>query len=60
MITYNDLYEVLRKEKYSDGLQKLSARFVDEVAEYFKEKKSFSEKEENMFSDIALKNKKKL
>ncbi len=60
MITYNDLYEALRKEKYSEILQILPKKFVEDVALYFQEKKTFSEKEQDLFSDIAVKNKKKL
>ena len=60
MITYDDLYEAFRKEKYSEQLQPLSKRFLQEVAEYFKEKKEFIEKADDMFSDMVIKNKKKL
>jgi DNA replication initiation complex subunit (GINS family) len=60
MITYNDLYEVLRKEKYSEQLQVLPKKFLEDVAEYFKEKKSSAEKQDDFFSDITIKNKKKL
>tara|TARA_Y100000310_G_scaffold316947_1_gene369255 strand:+ start:9624 stop:10181 length:558 start_codon:yes stop_codon:yes gene_type:complete len=60
MITYDDLYEAFRKEKYSEQLQPLSKRFLQEVAEYFKEKKEFIEKGDDLFSDIVIKNKKKL
>ena len=60
MITYNDLYEALRKERYSQELQLLKDRFLDDVAEYFADKKQFSEKESDMFSEIAIKSKKKL
>lgn len=62
MITYNDLYEALRKERYSDDLQALSKTFLHEVFEYLQDKKKFSDKEESegLFSDMALKNKKKL
>lgn len=60
MITYNDLYDALRKEKYAPQLQKLSKNFIEDVVEYFKDKKIFSEKESDMFSDIAIKSKKKL
>ena len=60
MITFNDLYELLRKEKYSDQLQPLKKKFLQEVNEYFNEKKSFLEKEDDMFSEIVLKSKKKL
>ncbi|VVB80492.1 Uncharacterised protein [uncultured archaeon] len=62
MITYNDLYESLRKERYSDDLQLLSKSFLHEVSEYLEDKKNFSEKGDSngLFSDMALKNKKKL
>ena len=60
MITYNDLYEALRREKYSEQLQVLSKRFFEDVEQYFKEKKDFLSKESDLFSDMAIKNKKKL
>jgi DNA replication initiation complex subunit (GINS family) len=60
MITYNDLFEALRKERYSEELQALSKDFFEQVAEYFKDKKDFSEKQEDMFADLTIKNKKKL
>ena len=60
MITYNDLYEALRKERYSEELQKLSRAFLSDVAEYFEDKKKFSEKEDDMFSDAVIRDKKKL
>jgi len=60
MITYNDLYEALRKEKYSEQLQGLPKKFIEDVAAYFEEKKRFSEKDDDMFSEVAIKNKKKL
>lgn len=60
MITYNDLYEALRKERYSDELQLLKKTFLNEVSEYFAEKKKFSDKEDDMFSDVVLKSKKRL
>jgi len=60
MITYNDLYEALRKERYSEPLQQLSKTFIEECANYFKDKKEFLDKDEGLFSDLAAKNKKKL
>lgn len=51
---YNDLYEVLRKEKYSEQLQQISKVFIIDAAEYFEERK----KDFNMagidFSDSVL------
>lgn len=60
MITYNDIYEAARKERYSDQLQPLSKNFVEEVAEYLKEKKEMSSKEDDGFSDVIAKTKKQL
>lgn len=60
MVSYNDLYEYLRKERYSEELQALPKKFLSEVFEYFEEKKKFSDKGEDMFSDVFLKTKKKL
>ena len=60
MITFSDIYEAMRKEKYSEQLQLLSKKFLVDAAEYFREKKEFLNKEEDLFSDMAIKNKKKL
>lgn len=60
MITYNDIYETARKERYSEQLQKLSKSFILEVAEYLREKKEISSKEDNNFSDVIVKTKKQL
>ena len=54
MITYNDLYELLRKEKYSEQLQLLPKNFIKDVAAYFSEKKNYADKGEDLFSDIAV------
>ena len=58
MITYNDIYEALRRERYSEQLQKLEKGFVKEVATYLKEKKGISEKSGDIFSDAVSKTKK--
>jgi len=60
MITFSDIYEAMRKEKYSENLQILPKRFLAEVSEYFDEKKGFLNKEDDLFSDVAIKGKKKL
>lgn len=60
MITYDDLYEAFRKEKYSEQLQLLPKKFIEEAMDYFNEKKNFISKEDDMFSEMAIKNKKKL
>ncbi|MEM3091427.1 MAG: hypothetical protein QXX55_00785 [Candidatus Pacearchaeota archaeon] len=60
MITYNDLYEAARKERYSEQLQPLPKNFINEVSEYLKEKKQLSLKEDDTFSDVITKTKKQL
>ena len=60
MLTYNDIYEASRKEKYSDQLQILPSNFVKEVSSYLQEKKQASEKKEDLFSDAVIKTKKQL
>ena len=60
MITYNDIYEAARKERYSDQLQSLPKNFITEVSEYLKEKKEIASKEDDAFSDVIIKTKKQL
>lgn len=60
MITYNDIYEYARKERYSNQLQKLPKNFIPKVSEYLKEKKQSSSKEDDVFSDENIKIKKQL
>jgi DNA replication initiation complex subunit (GINS family) len=60
MLTFSDIYEAMRKEKYSESLQVLPKKFLVDAAEYFKEKKEFLSKEDDLFSDVAIKNKKRL
>ncbi len=60
MITYNDIYEAAKKEGYSEQLQILSKDFVEDVADYLRDKKEISSKEEDDFSDGILKIKKQL
>src|SRR3989338_1616467 len=58
MITYNDIYEAARQERYSEQLQPLSKNFVAEVSKYLKEKKQFTLKESEEFSGVIDKTKK--
>ena len=60
MITYNDIYEASRKERYSEQLQPLAKNFVQEVSEYLKEKREISNKQDDVFSDVIIKTKKQL
>jgi len=58
MITYNELYEALRKERYSEQLQPIPKAFIKEVAAYLKDKKEIANKENDDFSETILKTKK--
>ena len=60
MITYNELYEALRKEKYSEQLQAIPKNFVKEACLYFKEKEETSKKDKGLFSGDGQKTKKQL
>lgn len=60
MITYNEIYEAARKERYSEQLQPIAKNFIEEVSEYLKDKKQITLKEDDSFSEIILKTKKQL
>ncbi len=60
MITYNDIYEAARKERYSDQLQPIPKNFVTEFSNYVREKKEAALKEGDEFSDSGVKTKKQL
>jgi len=58
MITYNDLYDALRKERYSEQLQLIPKSFIKDVSAYLKDKKEIANKKNDDFSDTILKTKK--
>jgi len=60
MIGYNELYEILRKEKYSDQLQPLPRKFIEEFKEYLSENKPSESKNTDLFADSIAKSKKQL
>ena len=60
MITYNDIYEALRKEKYAEVLQPIDKKFIQELAEYLRDKKEITDKKDDLFSEASIKNKKQL
>jgi hypothetical protein len=60
MISFSDIYEAMRKEKYGENLQVLSRDFLKEVSRYFDEKREVLGRKSDLFSDVAIKNKKKL
>ncbi|MBI2631497.1 DNA replication complex GINS family protein [Candidatus Pacearchaeota archaeon] len=60
MLDYNTLYEILRKEKYSDALQQLPKNFLEEFSEYISGKKELTVKDDDLFTDTSIKAKKQL
>lgn len=58
MLDYNELYELLRKEKYNDQLQPLSKNFVSDVTEFLQEKRKELASLTDSFSETALRTKK--
>lgn len=57
MITYNDIYEAARKERYSEQLQQIPKNFVSEFSKYLKEKKKLLQKRRKIFQIQQLKQK---
>ena len=60
MLTYNDLYDLLRKEKYSETLQSIDRGFINEFSEYLKTLRKESSFEGDLFSNSAGDSKKQL
>lgn len=52
MVSYQEIYDLLRKEKYSEQLQQLPDNFLKEISIYLNEKKSIVDKDQGgLFSD---------
>ena len=60
MITYKDIYDSAKRERYSENLQPIPKSFVKDVAKYLKEKKQAASKNNDVFSDVLMKTKKQL
>ncbi len=60
MLTYNDLYELLRKEKYSETLQPVDKSFLVDFSEYMKNLRKEANVESDLFSNSASDSKKQL
>lgn len=58
MITYNELYDALRKERYSEQLQPIPKNFIKEVGAYLNDKKEIANRKDDDFSDTIVKTKK--
>ncbi len=57
-MNYNDLYELFRKEKYSEQLQPIDKNFVGEFVDYLKNLRGELKTERDLFGDFG--NKKQL
>jgi len=60
MITYKDIYEVARTERYEEPLQKLPENFMSNVVDYLNDKKEISSKKDETFLDVIDNTKKQL
>src|SRR3989338_10467554 len=60
MLTYQDLFETVRKEKYTETLQQLPKQFHLEFVDFLQSKKEASPSETDLFMDSTLKAKKQL
>lgn len=60
MITYKDIYETAKKERYSENLQPISKNFIKEISKYMKEKREAASREDDVFSEALVKTKKQL
>jgi len=58
MIKYEDLYEILRKEKNNDPLQNISLDFMKDFSIFISEKKSAITNNGNFFADEIMRDKK--
>lgn len=60
MLTYNDIYEILRKEKYAETLQALPKNFITDFSDYIQTKREESATESDLFAEGLAKSKKQL
>ncbi|UZE93814.1 MAG: hypothetical protein IB618_03540 [Candidatus Pacearchaeota archaeon] len=63
MITYQEIYDILRNEKYNEALQQLPKKFLSEIASYLAEKKDIVNREQKnseLFSDTVRMTRKQL
>ncbi|MFH1425409.1 MAG: hypothetical protein ABIG28_01610 [archaeon] len=58
MMGYNDLYEILRKEKYSESLQPLPKKFIEDFKEYLNETAEEPSPQSTLFSNSIEKSRK--
>jgi DNA replication initiation complex subunit (GINS family) len=58
MLSYNDLFEYLRKEKYGEQLQKLPNDFISDFSEFMSETRKTFSSSDDLFSEDSLRAKK--
>ena len=58
MIRYEDLYEILRREKTNDGLQKIAPDFIKSFSELIHEHKRAITQNGDFFADDIMREKK--
>lgn len=63
VVTYETIYEILRREKFRNELQKINQSFFDDVIKYIKEKKNILESQkskDSIFSNESEKTNKQI
>ncbi|MDP1695384.1 MAG: hypothetical protein Q8L29_00520 [archaeon] len=60
MITYNEVYDIVRKEKYNEVLQQLPKNFLEDVSVFLKEQRDLAMNESDFFAESSIKAKKQL
>jgi DNA replication initiation complex subunit (GINS family) len=60
MLGYDELYDTLRKEKYSETLQQLDKKFLLDFCEYLSDLREKGGAESDLFSDSVFQSKKQL
>lgn len=60
MLNYNELYELFRKEKYSENLQPIDKNFLTEFSIYLKQMRGESSGESDLFADSMFQSKKQM
>lgn len=58
MLKYEDLYEILRREKNNDALQKLPSEFMKDFSEFIHQNKKAITNSGDFFSDEVMRDKK--
>lgn len=58
MISYEELYEILRKEKFGENLQSLQKDFVKQFSDYLCDNKRKISRKDDYFSEDVLRSKK--